>query len=92
MKQIQNFSVILILNSNTFAKIMTSKNTKDWKQATSFTVKKLKPTGPKPDQSVNAYMYGRKIGDAQWLTMTDKYNATGKKQTRTVRKPRWTIK
>jgi len=36
-------------------------------------------------------MYGRKIGDAQWLTMTDKYNATGKKQTRTVRKPRWKI-
>ena len=71
---------------------MTSKNTKNFKQATSFTVKKLKPAGPKPDQSVNAYMYGRKISDAQWLTITDKYNATGKKQTRTVRKPRWTIK
>ena len=41
---------------------------------------------------LDAYMYGRKAGDAQWLTMTDKYNATGKKQTRTVRKPRWTIK
>ena len=71
---------------------MTSKNTKSWKPATNFTLKKLKPAGPKPGQSVNAYMYCRKAGDAQWLTMTDKYNATGKKQTRTVRKPRWTIK
>ena len=71
---------------------MNSKKTKDWTPATNFTLKKLKPAGPKPGQSTNAYMYGRKAGDAQWLTMTDKYNATGKKQTRTIRKPRWTIK
>lgn len=71
---------------------MTSKKTKDWTPATNFTLRKLKAAGPKPGQSTNAYMYGRKAGDAQWLTMTDKYNATGKKQTRTIRKPRWTIK
>ena len=71
---------------------MTSKKPKDWTPATNFTLRKLKPAGPKPGQSVNAYMYGRKAGDAQWLTMTDKYKATGKKQTRTIRKPRWTIK
>ena len=69
----------------------TQKTKKDWTPATTFKVTKLKPAGPKPNQSVNAYMYGRKIGDAQWLTMTDKYNATGKKQTRTVRKPKWKI-
>ena len=71
---------------------MTSKKTKDWKPATNFTVKKLKAAGTKPGQSVNAYMYGRKAGDAQWATMAVNYAATGKKQTRTVRKPMWTIK
>ncbi len=71
---------------------MKQKKANDWKQATNFTVKKLKPAGPKPGQSVNAYMYGRKAGDAQWATMAVDYAATGKKQTRTVRKPRWTIK
>ena len=65
---------------------MTSKKTKEWTPATNFTLKKLRAAGPKPGQSVNAYMYGRKAGDAQWMTMTDQYNATGKKQTRTVRK------
>tara|TARA_R100000742_G_C4172952_1_gene10603 strand:- start:22 stop:249 length:228 start_codon:yes stop_codon:yes gene_type:complete len=70
----------------------TNSKAKDWKPATSFTVKKLKPNGPKEGQSLSSYMQGRAKGDAEWRTMSTKYNETGKKQTRTVRKPRWTIK
>tara|TARA_B100000945_G_scaffold321216_1_gene334497 strand:+ start:1533 stop:1760 length:228 start_codon:yes stop_codon:yes gene_type:complete len=68
---------------------MTSKKTNDWTPATSFTLKKLRAAGPKPGQSVNAYMYGRAKGDAEWATMSVNYSVTKKKQ---VRKPRWTIK
>jgi hypothetical protein len=30
-----------------------------WKPATSFTLTKLHPNGPKPGQSVSAWMYGK---------------------------------
>ena len=34
---------------------------KDWKPATSFTVKKLKPNGPKNGQSTESWMKGKQL-------------------------------
>ena len=34
---------------------------KDWKPATTFTVKKLKPNGPKNGQSTESWMKGKQL-------------------------------
>ena len=40
------------------------KKKQTWKPATKWKVKKLKPAGPKPGQSVGAYLYGKTNGRA----------------------------
>jgi hypothetical protein len=41
---------------------MRRRNKPSWKPATTFTVTKLKPNGPKPGQSVDAFIYGKDKG------------------------------
>ena len=40
---------------------MPRKKKQDWKPATSFTVKKLKPNGPKKGQSTESWMKGKQL-------------------------------
>ena len=39
---------------------------KDWKPATSFTVKKLKPNGPKNGQSTESWMKGKQMEESRF--------------------------
>jgi hypothetical protein len=41
---------------------MTRRKKPNWTPATNFTVVKLKPNGPKPGQSVDAFIYGKDKG------------------------------
>jgi hypothetical protein len=41
---------------------MTKRKSQNWKPAATFTLTKLKPNGPKPGQSVDAFIYGKDKG------------------------------
>lgn len=44
-----------------------AKRKPDWKPATTFKVTKLRPNGPKPGQSVEAWLYGKEKGHQEKL-------------------------
>jgi hypothetical protein len=38
-----------------------------WEPAKKFTVKRLKPSGPKPGQSIDAFLYGKTKGSQELM-------------------------
>lgn len=46
---------------------MSRRGKRDWTPATTFKVTKLKPNGPKPGQSTEAWLYGKTKADERKL-------------------------